>query len=254
MHIHDYHHMNTIREKMQVMSETPDLIVSSLLLQTILPSAAIELGAGSGGWPKSMYTSGGIDQCQWLLFEDFSWIKNNFQDDNYYWPANSNDFYDFIELTAPGLKTTLATCNVNSIKETTILSQFLETHKGLTFDVLRLDCPIDWDIMEYYIGMLSKTALVFIDDHRANCGMQRIILGVDMVRKGLLFPVWFGEKEAVYCKCKAVADQLKTMLTEIIPDNYSNIFPIRQLHYTEPGETWEFVATTSFKVFTHNND
>jgi hypothetical protein len=250
MHLHNYYTMNNIREQMKVMSETPDIIVSSLLLQSINPRGAIELGAGSGGWPKTLYKIGGIDDCHWILFENFNWIENNFNDENYYWPTDEADFYRFLEQTAPGLKTTLISHDVNTVKNTNILSQTLNLHPNLAFDLLRLDCPIDWDIMEYCISVLSDDALVFIDDHRANCGMQRIIIGVDMVRKGLLFPVWFGEKEAVYCKNLNRANELKRIITDIIPKYYDNIFPTRQLHYTMPGETWEFVATTSFKVFT----
>ncbi len=254
MHLHDYYTMNAIREQMQVMSETSDIIVSSLLLQSIKPRAIIELGAGSGGWPKTMYTIGGIKNCQWILFEDFSWIKNNFQDAQYYWPKDEDDFYQFVEKTAPGLKTMLLNCDVNSVKETNVLSDILQSNTNLQFDALRLDCPIRWDIMEYFINILSDNALFFIDDHRANCGMERIIIGVDMVRKGLLFPVWFGEKEAVYCKNLNRANELKQIITNIIPSVYNNIFPNRQLHYTTSDETWEFVATTSFKVFTNDND
>lgn len=239
---------------MQVMSETPDIIVSSLLLQSINPSGVIELGAGSGGWPKTMNKLGGIDNCHWILFENFSWIENNFDDDNYYWPKNNADFYSFIEKTSPGLKVTLLESDVNAVKNTNILAQILDSNPQCSFDALRLDCPIDWDIMEYYISMLSENALVFIDDHRANCGMQRIIIGIDMVRKGLLYPVWFGEKEAVYCKNLTLANSLKSIINDVIPTHYNNIFPTRQLHYTMPGETWEFVATTAFKVFTNSKE
>jgi hypothetical protein len=62
MHLHDYYTMNNIREQMKVMSDTPDIIVSSLLLQSINPRGAIELGAGS---VRTGVPGGSSGHCGW---------------------------------------------------------------------------------------------------------------------------------------------------------------------------------------------
>ena len=238
-------------ERAQVMSLPVDMAVEIKLLESVTQNRpklkGLELGAGAAGWPKVLHSSG-ITNVQWHLVENFEWTGNDYEDNT--WPTNRQELFENINK----FDDTVDVGGVYDMNVADLVAQDVLVQKGHVFDLMRIDCDIRLEEFEYFVReCLTTDALVFIDDSKTNCGLFRVMLGAMMISKGLLFPVWFGEKEALYCvnyeRSRELGKLIKKRVTEELPRLHANmeskiIFEKR----------WFYATTTMFEIFVPNKD
>lgn len=242
--------MDKLLKECQVMAESTDVIVESLVLSDLSKDKTIrtlELGAGSGGWPRIM-TKLGATNIDWILLEDFSWVNTGYATSQYYWPYDKEDFLNFMHQLAPGIY--IEELIDRTVAQTIDSGRFVQYENSVA--AVRIDCDITIDEAIYLIeNCLTDTGVVIIDDCRINCGLARIMLFITLIQTGYLFPVWFGSKEAMLCKNKTHAEYLQNLIAKKIDDDYadSNISYNKEYKIINNTE-WNFITTNNFKVFT----
>jgi phospholipid N-methyltransferase len=241
--------MDKLLKECQVMAESTDVIVESLVLSDLSNDKAIrvlELGAGSGGWPRIMNKLG-AKNIDWVLLEDFSWIKTGYASSQYYWPYDKEDFINFMNQLNPSVYIEeLIDKNVDNA----IYSHRLEQYEN-TISAVRIDCDITDKEAVYIIeNCLTDNGIIIIDDCKINCGITRIELLLSLIKSKHAFPVWFGSKEAMICKSKEFAFCLQNLIADQIDKKYkdSNIFYNKEYKIIK-GDDWNFITTNNFKVF-----
>jgi hypothetical protein len=243
--------MEKLLKDCQVMAESTDMIVESIVLSelTSVSKSAIrvlELGAGSGGWPRIMHNLGARN-IDWVLLEDFSWVKKGYATSQYYWPYNKEDFLNFMHQLEPSIYVEEL---IDKNLDYAINSGRFKRYKN-KLSAVRVDFDITLEEAVYLIeNCLVDNGIIIIDDCRINCGMARIMLFVTLIQNKHAFPVWFGSKEAMICKSAEQAMHLQNVITRQIDKKYkdSKIFYNNEYKNIN-GDDWNFITTNNFKIF-----
>ena len=232
--------------KTQVMSIYADLHVAAALLnsQFTSPFRAIEFGAGAGGWPKAMHELG-VNNVDWSLVENFDWMNDNYQSDTSPWPRNKDELLKNCDEFDPSLEVS----HVYDVDVSKLINSDILVTTNQKFDLLRIDCDISKQEFEYIItNCLNTNAVVFIDDARTNCGLYRIMLGAMAVIDDLLYPVWYGEKESMFCTNYDRSRILGDAIAEFVDNDPSNIHANKEYKLMF-GKDWYFTTTTNYSVY-----
>lgn len=232
--------LNELIQQTGVMSMPNDLIVSSFILDGLKFKTGLELGAGSGGWALVMdYMCS--NKSDWVLVENFNWINSGYTD----WPTNKTELENRLAVLR---SVKVYDQDVHEL----IVNNELARHN---VNFLRIDCDISVCELEKILqNVVNTSGLVFIDDNRVNCGLYRIYIGLELTRLGKLYPVWFGEKEAVYATTPELAAQAQDIITTKLHES-----PDMNIHLNAEGKTmwsktYKFLATTSYPIFTGDYD
>ena len=235
------------------MAELNDMIVQSIILHELSRDKNIkilELGAGSGGWTR-VQTELNVKNCEWILVENFNWIDSNFSSENYDWPINKIQLKSFIEKQYSDVK--ISDIYDNDISMLIKSDSFNEKYKN-NISVMRIDCVINFnDVVQLIEKNLTDDAVIIIDDTRVNCGLERIMLVINLIEKGYAYPLCFSQKETIICKTKDKSDYLQNHLETIIETNYKTQ-PFNGLYYNKEykefnGKVWEYMTTSNFEIF-----
>lgn len=233
----------------QVMAEPIDMIIESIILDHVTKQNSVnvnvmEIGSGSGGWPRILDKLG-VKTVDWILLEDFSWVKNGYSASQYYWPYNKEDFVNFMTDTASSV---FIKEMIDTDLSTAIQSDRLSVYSN-NVNAMRIDCDISIEDTIYLIdNCLTENGIIILDDCRINCGITRILLMMKILGKKAAYPVWMGSKESALCKSYEYSLELQKQITETIDTQYtnSNISYNKEYIHTED---WQLVTTNNFKVF-----
>lgn len=231
----------------QVMAEANDIIVHSLMFEYMHNDTnlnVLELGAGSGGWTRIMHSLG-IHNVNWILLEDFRWADVDYDTGDFVWPTNRDELILFIEHVYPNI---VIDTVIDNTVDAAIENNLLDKYKN-NVSVMRIDCDISVDAANYLINeILDDNGIVIIDDCRINCGLQRILLGTNLVTHGKLHPIWFGEKEAMYSKNYELSRELQNFVYDKITNKKYNDLYVRREYAIVEGKQWNNICTTKFPV------
>lgn len=234
----------------QVMAEANDVIVHCIALDHMVSQCAanlkvLELGAGSGGWTRVIHSME-IQNIDWLLLEDFRWADAAYDTGNFVWPTNKEELITFVNDNA-GLDINIE-CVVDDTVNNAIQQDLFLNYKN-NISAMRIDCDISVDAATYFIdNVLNENGIIIIDDCKINCGLQRILLGTSLVTHDKLHPIWFGEKEAMYCKNYELSRELQNVIYNKITEQQYNGLYVRREYAVVEGKQWNNICTTKFPV------
>lgn len=243
--------MEKLLKQCQVMAESTDVIVASIVLQEFIRLAnssikALELGAGSGGWPRIINKLGATN-IDWILLEDFSWVKQGYFSIDYYWPYNKEDLLRFNHELDASLHVEEV---IDKQVDYSINSGRLEKYEK-SISAVRIDCDISFKEALYIIeNSLVDNGVIIIDDCRINCGLNRIVLMLSLIENKHAYPVWFGSKESMICKSKEYADYLQNIIAKKIDEDYADSNISYNLEYKNIyNQELNYITTANFKIY-----
>jgi hypothetical protein len=217
------------------MSKPEDIYVESKILNNKLfdDCSIIEFGAGLGGWPLSLHYLG-VKNKKWTLVDNLTWFK---EDKNFIINLNEKiqvlNNSEFIEL------------EINDIIKTK------DILKNKVFDVIRIDCNINENIIDFIVNnCISKTAVIFIDDIIPSWGFTRVYLMFYLIMKYKFHLIWIGTNQCLLSKNEETKNTIIDALVEILSkENNDFVFLHRmseQFSMLSESENIKYISTTGF--------
>jgi hypothetical protein len=188
-----------IKDSTEVMSGFQDLNMVANILDFVKPKNVIELGAGAGGWIVMMNVLLANNNITWYGYENFS---VNFNQPH--WPKNSEDLQNLIITQSKNLGSSNDKIIIRNENIKQIDVEFLQS-LNIKFDVVRLDCLHESmyqviDVLHRILPFTSPHCIFLIDDIVPNIAINRLLGVMELVKEGILKPLWLGHKEGAFCK------------------------------------------------------
>lgn len=223
-----------ILEKNQSMSKPEDIYIESKILSNEMFNncSILELGTGLAGWPLSLHYLG-VNNKKWTLVDNLAWFKDN------------EHYIDNIKEKMKILNGEFIELEINDIART---KSHLDNKK---FDVIRIDCNINEDIIDFIVTKCTnENTLFFIDDIIPSWGFTRVYLMFYLMMKYNFQLTWVGTNQCLLVKSEEIKNKILYELEKILKnENVDFVFLHKmseKFSMLYQSKTINYVSTTGF--------